>query len=175
MLLAIAARDNLFLTEFDVKAAFLNADLKTPTYVSLPPELFKVEDVVWLLMKSLYGLKQAARIWYEEYTAWVIKNGHKRSKWDHCMFVMRWYVNQEEHIIISICHVDKIITAGTSKGDIDDFHRMLQRKWIITRKDDPTSVLGIHLQRNDDGSMTLLQDGYLNKLMREEGLKNCTQ
>jgi Reverse transcriptase (RNA-dependent DNA polymerase) len=175
MVLAIATRDNLALSEFDVKAAFLNADLNKPYFVSLPPELFDGEDVVWLLQKSLYGLKEAARIWYDEYAKWVIHNGHKRSEWDHCLFISRWAVEKVEHVVISLCHVDNILTAASHKEDIDVFHQMLQMKWTITRKDKPTSVLGIHLLRHHNGSMTLLQDGYLDKVLRDENLEDCTQ
>ena len=101
MVLAIAIRDNLFMTEFDVKAAFLNAELDKEVFISLPPELFNGEDVVWLLKKSLYGLKEAARIWYDEYAKWIMQNGHERSKWDHCLFVAKWSVGQVEHTVIS--------------------------------------------------------------------------
>jgi hypothetical protein len=55
------------LFQMDMKSAFLNGPIKEEVYAEQPPG-FKDDrypDHVYRLSKSLYGLKQAVRAWYE--------------------------------------------------------------------------------------------------------------
>ena len=61
----------------DVKTAFLHGSIKGEVYVEQPPGL-KVQDRdthVCRLKKSLYGLKQAHRAWYERIDNYLMKLG----------------------------------------------------------------------------------------------------
>ena len=60
-LLAIAAQEDLEIGQMDVKTAFLNGDLEEEIYMN-PPDGFPTKEKghVWLLKKSIYGLKQAS-------------------------------------------------------------------------------------------------------------------
>lgn len=49
------------LKQFDVTAAFLNGTLEEEIYLKQPPG-FADNEKVYRLHKSLYGLKQAARV-----------------------------------------------------------------------------------------------------------------
>ena len=63
----------------DVKSAFLNSKMpdNQKLYVKQPPGFAEPgkEDWVWLLLKGLYGLKQAGRLWYEELCRILISLG----------------------------------------------------------------------------------------------------
>ena len=61
-LLVIASAQNLFVQQYDVKTAFLNGSLEEEIYIRPPPNYLENNKVL-RLHKSLYGLKQAARIW----------------------------------------------------------------------------------------------------------------
>ena len=66
-LLALAAHQDYEIHQMDVKTAFLNGDLDVEIYMR-QPEGFVVagqEELVCKLRKSLYGLKQAGRAWFE--------------------------------------------------------------------------------------------------------------
>ena len=58
----LAARFDAELVQFDVPAAFLNADMKEMVYMRMPVGFGKHGAVVRLL-KSMYGLKQAGHNW----------------------------------------------------------------------------------------------------------------
>jgi len=45
----------------DIKSAFLNGDLENEIFMRIPPGVKTKEGQVWLLHKTLYGLKQASR------------------------------------------------------------------------------------------------------------------
>ncbi|GJR70365.1 retrovirus-related pol polyprotein from transposon TNT 1-94 [Tanacetum coccineum] len=60
---AYAAHKNMIIYQMDVKASFLNGELKEEVYVSQPKEFVDQDNPshVYKLKKALYGLKQAPR------------------------------------------------------------------------------------------------------------------
>ena len=66
VLLAIAAKEGLMIKHVDIQCAFLNGKLEEEVYVKQPmPPYGDGTAKVWLLKKTLYGLKQAAREWHK--------------------------------------------------------------------------------------------------------------
>ena len=67
-ILAIGAAMNLEIHQMDVKTAFLNGDLEEDIYMVQPEGFVQEgkEDYVCKLKKSLYGLKQSPRAWYQK-------------------------------------------------------------------------------------------------------------
>ena len=65
MLIQIAAKSNFYIHQLDVKSAYLHADMDYELYVKQPQGFVERDgagnELVWLLNKSLYGLKQAGR------------------------------------------------------------------------------------------------------------------
>ena len=63
VLLALTAYFNLELEQLEVKTAFLHVDLEEIFYWNQPPGFEKKggENLVCMLKKSLYGLKQSSR------------------------------------------------------------------------------------------------------------------
>jgi hypothetical protein len=68
ILISIAALFDLDLRQFDVSAAYLHGDIDGEVYME-PPAGYQKDDLVWQLLKGLYGLKQAGRIWHERLKA----------------------------------------------------------------------------------------------------------
>ncbi|SAM82283.1 uncharacterized protein UBRO_20657 [Ustilago bromivora] len=66
MLLTIARRYGLHITQLDVSTAFLNGKIDKDIYVRIPPmfETDETEGKCYRLKKALYGLKQAGRLWH---------------------------------------------------------------------------------------------------------------
>ena len=64
IILAIAALEDLELRSVDISHTYLNGDLEEEIYMQ-QPEVFEVGGLEFLckLKKSLYGLKQAGRVW----------------------------------------------------------------------------------------------------------------
>jgi hypothetical protein len=80
---------SLEIMQLDVKTAFLYADLNKRKYMKQPEGFIcpGKEDHVCLLKKSLYGLKQDPRLWFEILDKALGKFGLKNSYANKCIYV----------------------------------------------------------------------------------------
>ena len=72
----------------DISLAFSNARAKEDVFVRLPKEDQKVgeEDMCGKLEYSMYGTRDAAQNWYEEYSGQFIKIGFRQGRASPCVF-----------------------------------------------------------------------------------------
>jgi hypothetical protein len=72
--ISIAASQGWPLHQMDVKNDFLHGDLKEDIYMTPPPGLFSSSSsTVCKLKRSLYGLKQALRAWFEKFRSTLLR------------------------------------------------------------------------------------------------------
>ena len=90
IILAIAAIEDLEIHQMNVIAAFLAGDLDEEIYMK-QSEGFKQgieeEDLVCLLRKSLYDLKQASRVWNQRIRRFLLSKGYQQTHSDHCVYI----------------------------------------------------------------------------------------
>lgn len=86
-LLAVAAKRNMKVKHFDIKTAFLYGELQETIYMEQPPGFKDDEhsEKVCKLKKSIYGLKQAAKVWNDTVKAALTRYGYKQSTVDPCL------------------------------------------------------------------------------------------
>ena len=72
----------------DVKTTFLNGDLDEEVYMKQPMGFVVLgqENKVCNLVKSLYGLKQVPKQWYQKFDEVVLKNSFHISDIDKCVY-----------------------------------------------------------------------------------------
>nr|GFC03556.1 hypothetical protein [Tanacetum cinerariifolium] len=75
----------------DVKSAFLYGTIEEEVYVCQPPgfEDLKYPDKVYKVVKTLYGLHQAPRAWYETLATYLLENRFQRVKIDQTLFIKK--------------------------------------------------------------------------------------
>ena len=102
-----------------MKNAFLNEKLEEEVYMDPPPG-FEEKFGTWIckLKKSLYGLKQSPRAWFERFTQVVKKQGYSQGQADHTMFYRH---SQKGRIAVIIAYVDDIILT---EDDMDEIRRL---------------------------------------------------
>lgn len=88
LIIALAAAHGWPITQMDVITAFLNGKLKELIYMVQPPgfELPGSEHLVCRLNRSIYGLKQSPRAWYEEIDQFLRSLGWVRSAADSNLY-----------------------------------------------------------------------------------------
>ena len=113
----------------DVKSAYLHPKIKEEIYVEQPQGFEKFDEkgskLVCRLNKSIYGLKQAAKNWYEELATFLIQQNFKRSKNDYCLFSK--IENDRKLFVLS--WVDDLVIAGSKTQDIEELKITLDGKF----------------------------------------------
>ncbi|GKC40590.1 putative ribonuclease H-like domain-containing protein, partial [Tanacetum coccineum] len=73
------------------KSAFLYGTIEEEVYVTQPPGFKDPDhpDKVYKVVKALYGLHQAPRVWYETLANYLLGNGFKRGKIDQTLFTKK--------------------------------------------------------------------------------------
>jgi len=89
----------------------LNVNLSDEIYMKQPPGFITAEtsSLVCKLNKSLYGLKEAPRAWYEKIDTYFLSNAFKWCIYDPNMYVK----NFGDEILIIVLYVDDLIITGS--------------------------------------------------------------
>jgi len=114
--LSVAATENMYLAQFDVKTAFLYGTLKEEIYMK-QPEGYDGSGRVCQLQRSLYGLKQAPRCRNKRFVDYLLKLGFVMSDADPCLYVRQ---NNGRKLIV-VLYVDDGLVAATDADDCRDF------------------------------------------------------
>ncbi|GJW45823.1 retrovirus-related pol polyprotein from transposon TNT 1-94 [Tanacetum coccineum] len=90
--LAYAAHKSFIMFQMDVKTAFLHGTLKEDVYVCQPEGFIDAyhPSHVYKLKKSLCGLKQAPRAWYDELSKFLLQNHLFKGTIDPTLFIRRF-------------------------------------------------------------------------------------
>ena len=156
----------MHVTQADYTLAFLNASPKEQVYVKAARG-FPTEHPshVLLLLRSLYGLCQSPREWYEYLRAWLREQGFTESKSDPCMFTRRDKDNQLEVILV---YVDDTLIFASSKELADAIKAAMRQKFEMTDVEDADKVIGVELFRVE-GGLCLGQPVYTKMMLEEAG------
>jgi len=84
-------------------------------------------SMVCKLNKSLYGLKQASRKWYEKPTTLLLAEGYCQSIADYSLFTLQ----QGSDFTKLLVYVDDIIFAGTSLIELQRIKSILDNQFKI--------------------------------------------
>ncbi|GAU47169.1 hypothetical protein TSUD_28920 [Trifolium subterraneum] len=165
LLLALASSQHWHLQQLDVNNAFLHGDLQEDVYMQVPEGVLAKPNHVCKLKKSLYGLKQASRKWYEKLSTLLVQQGYHQSQSDHSLFTMK----NNEHFTAILVYVDDIIMAGSSIIEIDRMKTILDTNFKIKDLGNLKYFLGLEVAQSSQGIM-ISQRKYCLDLLEDTGL-----
>jgi len=109
-ILALAASQSWPLCQMDVKNAFLYGDLKEDVYLKLPSSIStSSSNDVCKLKRSLYGLKQALRVWFDKFRSTLLGFSFTQSQNDSYLFLQKTSIS----IVVLLVYVNDIIITGS--------------------------------------------------------------
>jgi hypothetical protein len=170
--LAAGSKKRTEIHQMDVKTAFLNGPLKERIYIRQPEgyEIPGKEDWVYLLKRSLYGLKQSNRVWYEDIAPALEGFDFEKCKADSSIFV---YVNPNGEKTYIALYVDDFLITSENEDDLKTIKRRLSETYEMKDLGVAKRFLGMQIEYGDDGSIKIHQEDYLRKLLTRHGMKDC--
>ncbi|CAL1400034.1 unnamed protein product [Linum trigynum] len=171
MLLAVASVNSWHLHQMDVNNAFLNGELEEDVYMELPEGLRNKPEYkgkVCKLKKSLYGLKQASRMWYAKLTDSLLANGFRQSKSDYSIFL----TDIRGHLVVLIVYVGDIVVGSEDLDAVKTVKNMLKSLFKMKDLGELQYFLGLEVNRTTDG-IHVSQRKYCTELLKEAGFDEC--
>jgi Reverse transcriptase (RNA-dependent DNA polymerase) len=131
------------LCRLDVKNAFLHGDLKEEVYMEIPTCFAneQLKDKVCCLKRSLYGLKQSPRTWFDKFSMAMKKLGYQQSNANHTMFIQR----KGEKICILVVYVDDIVLTGNDLVEMKRLKASLAKEFEMKDLGELRYFLGIEV------------------------------
>jgi hypothetical protein len=120
------------------------------------------------LLKSLYGLKQASRQWFEKLTHFLLAQGFVQATSDHTLFIK----STVSSFTALLVYVDDIILAGTSLSVFDELKLALHQTFKIKNLGQLKFFLGLEVARSSKG-ISLCQRKYCLELLEDAKLTSC--
>ncbi|KAI0991209.1 hypothetical protein K3495_g16978, partial [Podosphaera aphanis] len=149
ILLALAHQLGWHRRQGDVPTAFLNPDIDIDLYMEMPRG-FEKENHIIRLRKGLYGLKQAAALWYDHAKTTLAELGLLPTISDACL-----YTNKSKDLFI-IMYVDDFQIMGPNLKKIEHVMKALHKKYKL--KTVKTNLfLGIHINNPTKDTLVLSQ------------------
>lgn len=167
-ILAIAAVKHWDIHQLDVNNAFLHGELSEEVYMELPKgHPLHGSGYVCRLNKSIYGLKQASRVWFEKLASVLLDMGFIQTVADYSLFVYK----ENGIFVTALVYVDDILLTGNSNEFIS--HVKTELHSIFTIKDLGLAkyYLGLEIHRTKDG-IYLHQHKFVHDMLIEAGLEN---
>ena len=164
IIISLAANLDWPLHQLDVKNAFLHGDLTETVYMAQPPGFESKGEYVCHLKKSIYGLKQSPRAWFDKFSKAVVSHGMTRSQADHSVF----FKKTKTGIVILVVYVDDIVITGSDREGIQILINHLSSSFLTKFLGKLRYFLGIEVARSKAG-ISLSQRKYTLDILQDTG------
>jgi hypothetical protein len=133
--------------------------------MTLPPGVSSSKpNQVCKLLKSLYGLKQASRKWYEKLTSVLLQEHYIQATSDHSLFIKQ----TASSFTVLLVYVDDIILAGDTLSEFDHIKSILHASFKIKDLGQLKYFLGLEVAHSKLG-ISLCQRKYCLDLLSDSG------
>ncbi|KAF8650939.1 hypothetical protein AX14_008525 [Amanita brunnescens Koide BX004] len=172
--LAMVADLDMELHQIDIKGAYLNGELTSREciYMRQPPGYPSPDspNSVCLLKKTLYGLKQSGRRWYQHLCKIMSSIGFSQCDVDMAVFYRH---GDEGALAIVLVHVDDCTIAATSTRLISEIKAGVAKQVKITNLGELHWLLGVEIHRDrSHRTLTLSQRSYITSIICRYGFED---
>ena len=149
-LLTVAATNNWKINSIDFAAAFLQGEnIDRELYITPPKDIRREQpDLIWRVVKRIYGLKDASRGWYLELDKALKGLGCKVSLVDNSFYT--WSDSKDRVLGILAVHIDDILFAGSAVFHREVIGKIKSRYVIGSEEEEHFTFTGWDLKQCKD-------------------------
>ena len=161
IIINIAVQYGLIVHHADVKCAYLHSKLDYIIYMSQPEGYVQDPDWVWMLHKSIYGLKQSAAMWHSTLISFMETQNMMQSISDPCVFRRI----TKSSILIILIWVDDCIIAASNIKILNEFKRNFGQAFRTKDLGQLSFFLGIQFNINKN-VISMNQKLYIQSMLK---------
>jgi len=176
LITAIAVSKNCTLKNGDVKQAFCQAVLpENEKYVLRPPPGCPLTppNTLWLLKRTLYGLKRSPRHWYDKMSQILEKVGLSKCPNSPCLFKGN-IIKGNKPLYLGL-YVDDFVYFSEDSQVEREFEKLLGKETTVDFMGQVSHFLGVRYQWRQDENRTqahMSQESFADQLIKQAGLDN---
>ena len=170
MLLAIANARRLGLEQLDVKTAYLYGDLNETIYMEPLEGISTNHNDIWVLKKSLYGLKQSGKAWNDKIHDILTSMGFTCCAGDQCIYIY----NLDDIYCALALYVDDILLACNLEEFLDKLKSDLKSNLDIVELGPAKYLLGIEIKHDhNQHTISISQHRYIDEMVERFGMADA--
>jgi len=148
MLMVLVVTNDFDVHQMDVKTTFLNGYLQKTIYMEQPQGFIQLGTYhkICKLHKTLYGLKQSPRVWYERIDSSLLTFGFKKSVTDTNVYI---FTQNNRLVILALYVDDAILTNNDANGLLKQFKSKLAKEFAMTNLGHIQYCLGIQIKKDE--------------------------
>jgi hypothetical protein len=171
-ILAVITQYNLEVEQSDIDSTFPNGILEEEIYMDQPQGYNYGNEKVLKLIKSLYGLKQAAKCWNVKFNEIMCSNGFRRCPSEQCIYLKS--SGKDFNTIVGV-HVDDLIIAAPCTEDIQKTKSIIKSFVNIKELGELHFLLGVKITRSRvNQSLKIDQSLYAENVVERFGMKDSS-
>jgi hypothetical protein len=144
---------------------------KTPILSPRFPDGYRRQDrksTGLKLIRSLYGLKQSPRVWWQLIGTYLAELGFMRLSAD-CG--LSYHKRKQAYLLL---YVKDVLTVAQEMSIINDIKDALKEKWKWSDMSTATYILGLKLERHTSSRTTSLsQENYIQRVLARFGMQDA--
>ncbi|GBN40423.1 Retrovirus-related Pol polyprotein from transposon RE2 [Araneus ventricosus] len=147
--------------QLDIRAAYLYGNLSETIYMHQPPGFVNKgeENKVYLLHKSIYGLKQSGCKWNEELDSTLNSISFPKLNWCNGVYSLKGKC-------FLLVYVDDLLTFGRTIEILNETIKLLKDKFHVKVLGNVKYLLGVNFD-TIEGDLSLHQKTYIDRIERK--------
>ena len=172
ILLVVAATEGWTITTSDVTAAFLQSgEIERDIFVR-PPNERRVPGLIWKLKRTVYGVKDASRGFYLNFSGKLQDFGCEKSMLDPAMFLyFKEGVNRDDFeknpLGMAVTHVDDVLHTGEEQFDNKIMNPLKEAFKFGTEEEGEFRYCGLNMKQSND-AIEVDQNHYIANLQEPD-------
>ena len=167
-LISLAVSEELDMRLMDVITAYLYGSIDSDIHMKIP-EGFKLPEAVSTkprsmlsikLQRSLYGLKQSGRMWYNRLSEYLLKEGYVNNPICPCVFIKK----SETGFAIIVVYVDDLNLVGTPE-ELTKTAEYLKKEFEKKDLGKTKFCIGLQIEHFPNGVL-VNQSTYIKKILK---------
>ena len=167
-LISLAVSEELDMRLMDVITAYLYGSIDSDIHMKIP-EGFKLPEAVSTkprsmlsikLQRSLYGLKQSGRMWYNRLDEYLLKEGYVNNPICPCVFIKK----SEIGFAIIAVYVDDLNLVGTPE-ELTKIAEYLKKEFEMNDLGKTKFCIGLQIEHFPNGVL-VHQSTYIKKILK---------